>query len=999
VLEREPVAPRLLNAAVPRDLETICLKCLQKDPGRRYSSAEAMARDLERWLHGEPIMARPVSKVERAWRWSRRNPVLVAFSGVAAVLLLLAGLVAAVGYTTTAAALEDSRRHLYAMTTNLAEQALESGNQGRTLGLLQKLVPTGPGQPDPRGWEWHYLRRRSRIFIELGTEWPVGQLAWSPNGRWLATAALFHKVPIRFWEIGAALEHAERIGRTEYRAPDGRKIVGDDLSWFILGDSRGFGEVENLQCLAWSPDSKLLAAGGGDDQRDLSQTLIILDVETRGRILRMHGHKHPVRAVAWSRDGKTLASLDDGNTVFLWDASTGQQRRTFNARQGNPQPNTAVTIAWGPKDEWLGIATADDMTTFWDATTGKKLREALGGANAWSSDATRYLTWTGIRDSADGKQLVERKVDPFLARNCAWSADERIARKTGNAQVDIWDARTGQQRLTLKGRSVDRLAWSPDGRWLATGAFGSICIWDASTVENPVTIALPQGSGGLAWAWSPDSKYVATTGNEAGPVPVIRVWDAGTGKPSGELRGHTGALTSIGWNPNGAQLASIDYNGALKVWDASRWVEVKTLSGLPALQGSNWEAWRLDWSPDGRWLAAAGGGTTLKVWETETWQEVFSRQKGPWPAGCWLYGWKHQKPLLSYVEVNCQPGAPKGDYATSGHMEWDPATDREPRILTHTEVAYGVAHTWSPDDQWFCGTIGNDLGFWNLEGHRSSRTLGQHSDLVSPIFGWTPDGKRVASASAEGTVKIWDFDTQQELLTLPGGYGGARFSPDGRRLAVMGPGNTLYIYDGTPSRGKYEDLPANTRWPWLPASGDMGMILVDLCGAVMQSLLIVCLPAWGIVRALRQPRSWKRWAFAILCFGLGVFFHFVASLPNGPFPHRRASTFEVMRGGDLDFLPGIPLAVFLIWLVSGLVRRRWRSMAVLLVGSVLLSLLGAAVLLQADWRTNSLERFATEGWYVIWFGAAYLLGALRVVWCLVRPLVYSITAQARRPLT
>src|SRR5207253_3253411 len=115
-----------------------------------------------------------------------------------------------------------------------------------------------------------------------------------------------------------------------------------------------------------------------------------------------------------------------------------------------------------------------------------------------------------------------------------------------------------------------------------------------------------------------------------------------------------------------------------------------------------------------------------------------------------------------------------------------------------------------------------------------------------------------------------------------------------------------------------------------------------------------------------------------------------------PFPHRRASTFEVTRGGDWDFLPGVPLAVFLIWLVSSLGRRRWRSVAVLLAASVLLSFLGAAVLLHADWRTNSLERFSTEGWYVIWFGAAYFLGAMRLVWYVVRPLAYSMTALARR---
>jgi hypothetical protein len=185
-------------------------------------------------------------------------------------------------------------------------------------------------------------------------------------------------VPIRFYEIGAALEHPLQVGRTEFRAQDGRTIAGDDLSWFVLGDSRGLAEVENLHCLAWSPDSKLLAVGGGDDQKSNPATLMILDLENRGRILRPRGQERPVWAVAWSRDGKTLASLDGGGTVALWDASTGQQRRTFSARQGDSQPNVPnapVSIAWGPNDAWLAISEAND------ATAGKKLREAAGGAN------------------------------------------------------------------------------------------------------------------------------------------------------------------------------------------------------------------------------------------------------------------------------------------------------------------------------------------------------------------------------------------------------------------------------------------------------------------------------------------------------------------------------------------------------------------------------------------------------------------------------------------
>lgn len=978
VLDGEPERPRVLNPRVDRDLETACLRCLEKDPERRYPSAEALAEDLGCWLRGEPITARPLGRLPRAWRWCRRHRVAVAFLGTVAGLLALVGVTAAVGYRTTAVALEESERHAYAMTTNLAAQALESGDHGRTLDLLRTVIPAGPGRPDPRGWEWHYVRRRCRIFFELGTDSPPRAVAWSPDGRWLATGeSVWGKV--RLWDIGPSFQSGHTIGRTEHLAPDNRTITGDDVPTVLLDEQRG-----SIHCLDWSPDGRRLAAGG--------QRLKVWDVETHAEPFAGPGDAEVFR-VAWSHDGKRLATLDKDGGVTLWDMQAGRVQRRLACKKAEVQWNTPVSLAWGTKDEWLALSHADETTTSWDPATGKELRTLAGEARAWTRDGRRYLTWTGVFDGADGKRLVERAADPFSAQTSAWSADgRRIAQKTGNTAVTVWDAGTGRDEVVLRGRSVNHLAWAPDGRWLAAGAFEGVYVWDTLPQHNTLAISA-HPSAVLAFAWSPNSKAVATTGNEVDPT--VRVWDAGSGKQTAELRGHGMAVAGVGWSPGGEYVASIDTRGGVKVWDALAGREVATLTGIPATKGEDWQWWRLDWSPDGRWLAAGGGGNTLKVWEAGSWREVFSRQStAPWPAGCWLRGWKHHKPLLSFVEINMGPDGKKGDRATSGHKEWDPRTNAEPRILTRFEFAYGEQRMWTPDDQWLGGSTGNDLGFWNIEGHRSARTIGRHSDLVSGVFGCTPDGKRVASSGIDGVVKILDFGSGRELLSLPGGGGGARFSPDGLRLAAV-KGKTLYIFDGTPTRDEGVQRLKNARLPWLPPHAPIGMILLDLCGAVVQSLLILCLPVWALGRAARRPRSWKRWAGALVALVLAGFFHWLFSLPNGPFPNRRPSAFEIARGGDWNFLPGLPLAVFLLWLVAGAVRRRWRRLASLVFASLVISVLGAAVLLFDDWRTGSLDRYATDGWYAIWFGAGYLIGALILIGLLLRPLVSRIASAFR----
>jgi serine/threonine protein kinase len=263
VLDAEPVSPRLLNPMIDRDMETMCLKCLQKEPNRRYDSAQALADDLERYLNGQPIHARPIGDFRRFWRWCRRNPRVALLSG--AVLLLLVMLPVAVNLVwrsesrKTSAALDESRHHLYLTHVTSAHHALAAGQDVRAWDLLLPYASPAARQSDPRGWEWHYLSNRCRIRLVLSTR-RAGRMIWSPDGkklamsgapRWEEPKAIGSDVFILVWDVAGALQAGRRVldQALVIQTPampvawsrDGRRLVGnfDWAIWDVAKQSPG----------------------------------------------------------------------------------------------------------------------------------------------------------------------------------------------------------------------------------------------------------------------------------------------------------------------------------------------------------------------------------------------------------------------------------------------------------------------------------------------------------------------------------------------------------------------------------------------------------------------------------------------------------------------------------------------------------------------------------------------------------------------------------------
>ena len=663
VISDEPVPPRRLNASIPRDLETICLKCLEKEPARRYTTGGELADDLRRFLDGEPIRARSVNSFEKCWRWCRRRPV---FAGLtAAVVMAVAGgligtslgLVAALeAQAKERAQTELAEQQLYDARMNLVARSWEDYRGALLQEGLAEQIPLHSGATDRRGFEWFYWRRKisSGHVTFKGHSASVRSAAFSPDGARLASAG--DDGTVRVWNSTTGQDILTLEGHANFAipyvaySPDGKHLAcanGDVTVWdtatgkeiHVLKGHRlpGNGAATAVG-VAFGPDGLKLATAGGMDN-----SAKVWDTVTGSETLTLKGHTQRVDSVAFSPDGSRLATGSFDQSVKVWDAITGREIRTLNA-------DLIWSVAFSADGRHLAACGSSGTVKLWDAATGKEAVSLKGHSSpaygvAFSPDGRRIVSagedhTVKVWDTATGREIRALKAHAGRVLGVSFSSDgKRLASTSLDGTVKVWDATaalesmpwfqfiermkrtgswlwhtgSGQETLTIGWQTgwIQALSFSTDGERVISGsADGTVKAWDLANGRE--TLSVKHAEGVLAITLSPDGHRLASAGFDR----TVRLWDAASGKETLALKGHTRTIMSLAFSPDGRRLASASEDRMVKIWDATAGQVLFTLSKHTG--GVNGVAF----APDGILLASCSGDQTVRVWNAETGQEV-----------------------------------------------------------------------------------------------------------------------------------------------------------------------------------------------------------------------------------------------------------------------------------------------------------------------------------------------------------------------------------------